>query len=147
MNNELYHYGVKGMKWGVRRYQASRVDNNVNGASKRDIRKRRKDTTKLAKTTLRYYNSANALNALNDAGKDISKINSRVTRNYKKTDQLVNKLKKKYAHIDVHADLEDNGYIIKGMSVTLAALDKYGNLSSAHSIYAIPDRYDELRNS
>ena len=37
-NNELYHYGVVGMKWGVRRYQNK--DGSLTPAGKKQIRKR-----------------------------------------------------------------------------------------------------------
>ena len=35
MENELYHYGVPGMKWGVRRYQNK--DGSLTSAGKEDL--------------------------------------------------------------------------------------------------------------
>lgn len=46
-DDELMHYGVKGMKWGVRRYQ--RKDGSLTGAGKRRLKK-----------ALRDYNSSDS---------------------------------------------------------------------------------------
>ena len=37
MDNELYHYGVKGMQWGVRRYRNE--DGSLTSAGKRRVEK------------------------------------------------------------------------------------------------------------
>lgn len=37
-SNELYHYGVKGMRWGVRRYQ--NPDGSLTAAGKKRVSKK-----------------------------------------------------------------------------------------------------------
>ena len=41
-NNELYHYGVKGMKWGVRRYRESPGEKKLRKIAKKTERKDRR---------------------------------------------------------------------------------------------------------
>lgn len=71
MNDELYHHGVLGQKWGVRRYQNK--DGSLTPAGKKHLEKtERRDTNKTRKTLTRHvaagYRNLKiaALNADND---------------------------------------------------------------------------------
>ena len=59
MDNEVYHYGVKGMKWGVRRYQ-NKDGTLTNAGKKRLIEERRTKNT--AKTQNDVENIVSSLN-------------------------------------------------------------------------------------
>lgn len=59
MDNEVYHYGVKGMKWGVRRYQ-NKNGTLTNTGKKRLIEERRTKNT--AKTQNDVENIVSSLN-------------------------------------------------------------------------------------
>jgi hypothetical protein len=73
-NNELYHWGVKGMKWGVRRYQ--NPDGSLtNAGKKRQARIERKDQKKLQKKQTAWERKVknNWVDAYNSAADKINK--------------------------------------------------------------------------
>lgn len=69
MEYELYHYGTKGMRWGIRRYQ--NTDGSLTAAGRRKYAKSRKDISKmsdedLAKATARAKAEKDYKQALKD---------------------------------------------------------------------------------
>lgn len=78
-DNELYHFGVKGMKWGVRRYQNK--DGTLTNAGKKRNKKNNKNYSEDYITTSQLKKKK--LNELSNA--ELKKLNERqqLERNYK----------------------------------------------------------------
>lgn len=74
MNDELYHYGVKGMKWGVRKSKSKTSNYNKNYSSKQ----RKRDQSVYSKGAVRRINKRmNKGESISSArSKEASRINS-----------------------------------------------------------------------
>lgn len=77
-NNELYHYGVMGMKWGVRRYRDA--NGNLTAAGKKRAKQEYKADNKMAK----------------ELGKNATVYGHATAKSMKRTIKLENKLDKQY---------------------------------------------------
>ena len=130
-NAELYHHGVKGMKWGVRRYQ--NADGSLTPAGKKRMQK---DADKLTKGARRLYDSFDAYRKTTsihyvvdksgansyskdgkpifDAGRQIRIYNTKKAARSNKLDKkltsLENLMKKKYDSVKFEGSFhEDTG--------------------------------------
>lgn len=84
-DTNLYHYGVKGMKWGIRRYQNK--DGSLTSAGKKRISKQyKKEVDKATKVARKTYNSRysksyhKATDEMNRSG--IDKFNAEQKKKY-----------------------------------------------------------------
>lgn len=96
MNSELYHYGVKGMKWGVRRYH--NADGTLTSKGKaRQAKRTKKAQKKWDKNTRKHwvegynkaadYSNNNFINKLNEKYKDYDfsdRTNKKTQKVYKR---------------------------------------------------------------
>lgn len=63
--SELIHYGIKGMKWGIRRYQ--NTDGSLTSVGKKRISKEYKKTARKVNKELRKTEGRRRLNSYNKA--------------------------------------------------------------------------------
>lgn len=77
MEHELYHHGVKGMKWGVRRYQNK--DGSLTAAGK----KRSRDVTQVSKRKLKKQVRESLKHP--ESGKYTAALDKKITQKMSKT--------------------------------------------------------------
>ena len=102
--NELYHHGIKGMKWGVRRFQ--NADGSLTDAGKKKEYKKSLKTDKKIRRDLelKTYDSARFANAYSKKTKSYSKkYEKAISKDPTKTNQKTQRIENTKNLLDLNA--------------------------------------------
>ena len=115
MNYELYHHGILGMHWGIRRYQNE--DGSLTEAGKRRYNSRLKDLKTIGEADKKVHDMSNDIQrALDDTLEGVTPLFTRdVKESYEKAlsdyKKEAERLIKKYGdRIDSYSRSMDDGY-------------------------------------
>lgn len=131
-NNELYHYGRKGMKWGQHIF------------GKRPSRTQR-DARKLVDASTKYYDAVNRRNANYDIGYSTEKDDKDIVKYERSAQKIVKKLERRYSSVSAIPKFESNGYIVKSVEAMVTKMDRQGRQTSIAKSYNPVKTYNSWR--
>lgn len=136
MYNEIYHYGVKGMKWGVRRYQ--KYDGSYTRAG---IKRFNDSLNKYEKADKRYKDAKTQYKNANKSGSSTMGLKTDMTNAKLARKQAKSKLEKDYKHLkqdklgDQGKKLYANGKTITSNNQVTGIMLKIGSLTLSAAAY------------